>query len=101
MSERKLEPEQQPSLYQRLTSYFGSSNNSPNKKPTQLKENVLELDESSMPAKVKSEVTKTRLLLRADQVIALTDGVIHQQEGLSEPIPRMEEEKKKKAEVYN
>ena len=102
MSERKLESEQQPSLYQRLTSYFGSSNNSPNKKPNQLKENAPELDESPMPAKAESEVTKTRLLLRADQVVAMTDGVIiHQHEGLSEPTPRREEEKKEKAEVYN
>ena len=96
------EPDQHPSLYQRLTSYlgtFGSSNTPPTDMPNQVKKNATEVDESSMPTKAESEITKTRLLLRADQVIAMTDGVIHQQEGVSEPIPRMEEGKKEKSEV--
>ena len=102
MSDRKLEPDLHPSLFQRLTSYFGSSGSSntpPTDMPNQLKKNATEVKESSVPTKAESEVAKTRLLLRADQVTAMTDGLIHQKQEVFEPISKMEEEKKTKSEV--
>ena len=104
MSEKKNNPDQSAqdqqhlNMFQRLLVYvgsFGSSSTPPASEPKQNEESANNLDESSLPSKSDTEITKTRLLVRADQVIALTDGVIYQQDEVSEPI----EAEKEKAEV--
>ena len=90
ISEKNIKPDksahdqQHPNMFGRLLAYVGSFGSSstppasePMPKPNETSAN--NLDESSLPTKSDTEITKTRLLMRADQVIALTDGV-------SEPI---------------